>query len=116
MLLGNLEITDQRVSRLLREKDEEILRLRALATGRVQGEGQMISSEIAFNMKRENEELRSVLKSLEGRLSPSEVDNLLLPFQEQIHQLQNRNLELENQISYVNSSNINLNTEIKILQ
>ena len=78
-------------------------------------ESQTIESQMVVKLKGENSDLRNLLKSLEGRLSPNEVDNIIVPFQEQINMLQNRNLELETEISEVRSLNINLSTELKVL-
>lgn len=80
-MLGDLVIEDQRISSNLRERDEEIFRLRNLLAQRAVGEIKTFDNEALLKLKDENSSLRNLLRSLEGRLGPEEVDNILLPFQ-----------------------------------
>jgi cell division protein FtsB len=51
------------------------------------------------NLRQENDELRRMLKDSEGRISTEEIDQMIKPYHDQIIELQEKNMELEREIS-----------------
>jgi len=114
-MLGELAVTDQRIQSLIRQKDEEIFRLRdkifAFEKGRITSGHSEAANKTIEVLRGENLKLKneiSVLQTEKGSAS------LLAGYREEIAELQARNLELEQTISNLKADLANYKKEHEV--
>ena len=114
-MLGELEVTDQRIQSLLREKDSQILQLRdrlfSIEKGRI-GSSNMEAHQKTIDILRdENLKLKNELSLLRSEHGSVE---LIAGYKDEIASLQRRNLELEQEISNLKSDLSNYKKENEV--
>ena len=113
--LGNLTVTDSRISSLIREKDAELLRLRDELT-RLNKLKSTVNNEAAHNrslqvITDENNKLKNEINSLRVDRGSSE---LITSYKDQIKTLNLRIHDLEQEKSNLSAQIINLENELKV--
>ena len=114
--LNQLEFNDERIQSIIRQRDEEINRLReSLRQVQVSGRSQPSAEQ------------EGIIKVLRGEMDKLKTENNQLltqvaqlglseSYQQQIHDLQQRNLELEGEISQLRSDLYNKDQELRLMQ
>ena len=113
--LGNLAVTDARISSLIREKDAELLRLRDELT-RLNKLKSTVNNEAAHNrtisvLTDENNKLKNEINALKADRGSAE---LMGSYKQQIQALNRRITELEQEKSDLAAQVLNLENELKV--
>lgn len=113
--LGNLSVTDARISSLIREKDSELIRLRDEIL-RLNKLKTTVNNDVAHNrsvqvITDENNKLKNEINALRVERGSSE---LISSYKQQVQQLNERILELEQEKSNLSAEVTNLENELKV--
>ena len=113
--LGNLTVTDARISSLIREKDAELIRLREELT-RLNKLKSSVNNEAAHQrsmsiLNEENNKLKNEINSLKADRGSSELIN---SYKQQIQALNERIHQLEQEKSDLAANVLNLENELKV--